>query len=273
MSRIRIVGRARGGRCVYCHDSLSSEVDRCPECQASWHQDCAPEGATRCPTIGCAGPAPAHTSRPAGRRDRARHAPRLAGRPPAWTVDRPRPGPDAVFWPLWRLVLSGVFNACVALLMVTIVLWAITNPHALWDFLIHGKRHSLEPVPVAIGKGLCFGTFVIGFGAFSAMWLLRLPAVWREVNHLLARTDPALMELTVWSTGSGKQRRTHGKLEGPASGPHARVTIDLQLGGIVTPGWLSRSRSRESVLVYGLPPPGPYIIEFRDGDLALVNPD
>lgn len=38
------------------------------------------------------------------------------------------------------------------------------------------------------------------------------------------------------------------------------------------PWWL-RFKEGERVLVYGLPPPGPYILEFEDGLLALLHPD
>lgn len=272
MSRIRIVGRARGGRCVYCHDGLSSQVDRCPECQAAWHEDCAPEGAKRCPTIGCAGPPPAHTSRPAGRRDRVRHEARRDGGAPAWTRGWQRPGPGARFGPYSRLVMSGLFHAAVVLAVAAIVLWCLLHPHDLWVFLSTGKRHSHEPWPVALLKGLMFGAFLLGGGAFSTYWLTRLPRVAREVEELLERTTPVLMDLKVWSTGSGKQRRTYGTLTGRA-GEFAAARIDLQFGGIVSPGWAMRQRDAEPVLVYGLPPPGPYILEFQGGHLALVNAD
>jgi len=273
VSRIRVIGRARGGRCVYCHDDLSSEVDRCPQCRAAWHEDCAPAQATRCPTIGCAGPAPARTARPATRRDRARHAARVAGAPPAWTLRRPRPGQGARFWPFWRLGLSGVWNTLVFLGVVAVVLLALSHPAGLWDALIHGKNHHVEPVPVAILKGLCFGAFLLFAGFVSGSWLLRLPAVYREVGHLLERTDPVLMELTVWSTGTGKQRKTHARLTGRPGEQFGDVKVELHLSPIVTPGWLSRARDKEPVLVYGLPPPGPYIIEMQDGELAIVSPD
>jgi hypothetical protein len=75
------------------------------------------------------------------------------------------------------------------------------------------------------------------------------------------------MRLTVTSQGSGKHIKWFAKLAG---GGHR---LSLSIAGILPPGWLRRRCESQPVLVYGLPPPGPYIIEFPDGALALVHPD
>jgi hypothetical protein len=99
-------------------------------------------------------------------------------------------------------------------------------------------------------------------------WLREVPAVLREVSSLLDDTRPTAMRLTVVTNTSGKSTTWSANLVGGGT------TLNLSLGGLLPPGWLRKRGSvEEPVLVYGLPPPGPYVLEFPDGALALVHPD
>lgn len=255
MADIRIVGRARGGRCVYCHDTLSDDVARCPECRAAWHRDCGAE-ATRCPTIACPGPAPA--------REPTR---------PGWTVDRRAPSRAARLGPYLRLVVSGLFNLVVVLGVLAIVLWAVTHWPQFWDALCHGKRGRYEGPVAALLKLLGLGLLVALFGGLCGSWLLRLPAVAAETRLLLDSTTPVLMYLSTYTVRSGKHTQRWARLYG-RHGEYAGAVHEMKLGGLLPPWWLtSQSWNDHPVLVYGLPPPGPYVLEFEDGLLALVHPD
>jgi hypothetical protein len=78
------------------------------------------------------------------------------------------------------------------------------------------------------------------------------------------------MRLGIHSTGSGKSKKRWATLN-PLSGSRAGA-LTIEVGGVLPTWWLNHQDGAR-VLVYGLPPPGPYILEFEDGWLALVHPD
>jgi hypothetical protein len=274
VSRIRLVGRARGGRCVFCHDSLQGEVERCPECRAAWHDDCRPTDG-HCHTLGCTAPAP----QPAGRRrglQRAVEPPtstRHARPAPAWTTSRRRPGWLARFGPYSRLVMSGLVHASLGLGLLVALVAAITHPHAVWDTLVNPKAEDPIPPPLAFLLALGGVASALAAMAYSGLWLRRLPGVLAELHELLDETTPVLMDLTVEKEQDDETVTWWVRLEA-RRGEHAGHPLRLKVGGLLPPWWLtSFERAREPVLVYGLPPPGPYVIEFESGALALLHPD
>jgi hypothetical protein len=169
-------------------------------------------------------------------------------------------------------VLSGLWNGAVVLAIAGLVLWAVSHPSDLWRFLSTGKHGSHVPAPLAVLKGLMFACAPALFGWLAGRWLLQLPGVVAELHELLQRTDPVLMNLSVYTTGEGKRKKRWARLTG-RYGAVAHQTFELELDGILPPWWLMYSERRQPVLVYGLPPPGPYVLEFESGALALVHPD
>jgi len=261
VTRIRLVGRVSGGRCVFCHDGLQGDVERCPECRAAWHEDCRPSDG-HCHTLGCTAPAPQPS--PAAR---AEPGPRAA---PAWTVDGRRPGWAARLGPYSRLYASAVAHLTLCLVLLTGVLVALVNHAALWRAF--GGRGTADLV-----LGLLVGAGTVGAAsaaiAWSGRWLLRLPGVVNELHALLEETTPVLMELTVEKEVRGRAVNWYARLTG-RHGEFAGQEHLLEVRGLLPPWWLtSFERSAEPVLVYGLPPPGPYVIEFQSGALALLHPE
>jgi hypothetical protein len=189
VGEIRFLGRARGGRCVYCHDSLAGSVQTCPECSATWHEDCG-QGARRCPTTGCSGPAPGASSR----RGRKRNwhqvlTPAVTEDEPART-DRPRPGFRARFGPYVRLLLSTLWNTTAACAATAYLLWPLLNWTSFWKFCSTGKNGSHNPALLAALLGL-FWTAVAVWGLLvTVRWLWKVPSVVREVASLLDDTHP-----------------------------------------------------------------------------------
>jgi hypothetical protein len=254
VGNIRIVGRARGGRCVFCHDSLGGDVDRCGGCGATWHSDC---GAAGCPTIGCSRPAP----------DAQQRAASPTAEP---VIVRGKPGLAARVGPYTRLVASALFNAAIVTAVLFAFGWIFTHPSAFWEMLLREKRGTVEPAPLAVLKGLAMLVMPGVCGWLSGRWLLRLPAVWRELGQLLESTTPAAMLLRIYS--SGQKKKTWYAALHPPNGGKLDALHTIKLEGILPPLWL-RWQDDKPVLVYGLPPPGPYVFEFEDGWLALVHPD
>ncbi|MBX3466128.1 MAG: hypothetical protein KF878_04405 [Planctomycetes bacterium] len=268
MAQIRFVGRPRGGRCVYCHDGLQGAVHHCPGCGAAWHPECSAEtaGRRRCPTIGCSGPAPDAELRRGRRRE-----PLPSRLPPEAEPRAPhrRPGALARLGPYTRLVFSGVVHSLTFSVASGLLLWALTHPSGLWEAASTHRGHNPWPIALLL---CCMLLCVLGLGVwYCGQWLLRLPGVWRELGQLLDETTPVAMRLSIYSTGSGKSRRTYARLV-PVEGRGPQEDLNLQLDGLLPPWWVSRHDGAR-VLVYGLPPPGPYVLEFEDGWLALVHPD
>jgi hypothetical protein len=248
VGKIRFVGRARGGRCVYCHDALADgEAARCPECRAGWHPDC---GATlsRCPTRGCSGPAPGRTA-PAPSRRRAT----------ATAGPRTPPGALARFGPYARLAISAVATTAGLLLSIIGILGMLAT-------LARGDL-GRDPGETLLAFLILFAVCSV-VAVLTSRWLVRLPATWVEVHRLLNEARPVQVRLRVSVTGSGKHRRYWADVEGP-DGERAH----FQLDGLLPPWWLLRGSMVYTALCYGWPPPGPYVFEFSDGWLALVQPD
>ncbi len=243
---------------------------RCPECSAAWHPDCgAASTRARCPTIGCSGPAPDAEER-RGRQRRPAAAPRAD-----WTTitpDRPRrrPGLAARLGPYVRLVVSGLLTTALLTGATAFLLYPLSDPSGFWKAMSTGKRGSHTPWPIALVQTLVLMGMAGAAVWLAAGWLRRLPSVWRELGQLLDDTTPTAMRLGIHTTGSGKSKKRWATLT--PSGGSSAGGLTIQLDGVLPPWWLNHQDGAR-VLVYGLPPPGPYIFEFEDGWLALVHPD
>lgn len=239
----------------------------CPECGAAWHPDCGAEATrARCPTIGCTGPAPAAELRRGRRRQAATE--RSDGAAPA--RPRRRPGLAARLGPYVRLVISGLVTTLFLAGASAFLLWPVLGTASFWKAMSTGKRGSHVPWPLALLESVMLLGMAGVFAWLCVRWLLRLPSVWSELGQLLDDTTPTAMTLGIYTTGSGKKKKRWARLT-PRSGPRSQE-LTLQLDGILPPWWLG-FQDGARVLVYGLPPPGPYILEFEDGWLALVHPD
>ncbi len=250
MARIRVVGRQNtNARCAICHGALGRRPSECSACGVGTHADCvAAHG--RCPTLGCAGTASA------------------AGAPlvRAASAHRP-PASSARFGPYARLVSSAVITSLITLLLAAYLTWPLFSWHSFWDFATRTKRGGHDESSGAVTMLITFPMALVGI-AFAVRWLLRIPAVFREVRHLLDDTVPVPMTISTYARRQGKKTVWYAKLEGAG-----QPMLDLEIGGLLPAGWLRSMPPRTQVLVYGLPPPGPYLIELPDGRLALVHPD
>ncbi len=274
MTRIRLVGRARGGRCVFCHDGLQGDVERCPECRAAWHEDCRPTDG-HCHTLGCTAPAPL----PAGRGRGVHRAvePPPSTRPvrpaPAWTTGRRRPGWLARLGPYSRLAMSALAHTTVLLAIMGLGLVALAHADQVWRTLLKGDHDGPNSPFVALLIILCCLVPALAAVAWCGAWLLRLPGVVGELHELLEQTTPVLMELSVEHESDDDSTTYYAHLRG-RHGEYLGQNHRFRIGGLLPPWWLTAfTRIREPVLVYGLPPPGPYVIEFESGALALLHPD
>lgn len=181
-------------------------------------------------------------------------------------ADRRRPSPVARGEVDAHLRQSLIANLLVVVVTSGYLLWVATHWHTFWSFIEridHGGRRS-GGTPVLAGISLVVaGLFLLG----CSLWLRRLPAVYREVTSLLDDTRPTAMRLSVASEREGKSECWYATLVGGGT------SLKIPLRGLLTPEWMKRRMADRPVLVYGLPPPGPYIVEFPDGALALVHPD
>ncbi len=285
MDTIRFVGHARGGRCVFCHDTLGGPTVRCEECRAAWHGECLEGG--RCPTLGCSAPvvaAPAPVLPPAPAATTTIVTPGETSPPREWRASEPRwvrrrgrrvPGLLARVGPYSRLLWSGLAHLALLLACAGLIGVALLHP-AAWRTVAEAAHEGLWSL-LMILLGGALHVACAGLGArYAARWLLRLPGVGRELAQLLDSATPTLMDLEVLvlpdARGSG---RWCARLTGRPGGPEAGHRYDLAVNLLLTPWWVTMwgRRPARPVLVYGLPPPGPYIIEFEDGALALVHPD
>lgn len=271
MSELILVGRrSPGQRCAYCHGPLGAErVATCTGCQVTLHAGCRAE-LPACPTPGCGGdpgvaprpPAPrlspaveraldaAHESALERRRSEGR-----AARAYRW----PGPPPWAARLGLYgRLAAGGVCAAFLTLMQVSLLVplsLVLLRPQDL-------PTSDRGVLPLAFLLWLAMA----GGGLLSLRWLRRVWRVWRAVGPLLDLTRPTPMQLTVRRDTFGRERRLRVSLVG------AGTQLELEGQFPLVPGWLAGCSGQE-VLVYGLPPPGPYLIELTDGRLALVDLD
>ncbi len=281
MARIRLVGRARGGRCVFCHDGLQGDVERCPECRAAWHEDCRPIDG-HCHTLGCTAPAPLPSGRAGQVRivepalDRPivdRFEPQAARSDPAWTIPRRqpgrRPGWSARVGPYSRLVVGGALCAAPLLALLGAVAVGLRHPIDLWTSL-RPVEELEHPVPYGLLLLLLCGFTAITL-PYLILWLRTFPKLFREVHLLLESTRPVLMDLTIEPVAEFGLVYHHAACLQGRHGEWANHRFQWRLGHL-TPAWLSRAEG-QPVLVYGLPSSGPYILELESGDLALVHPN
>ena len=105
--------------------------------------------------------------------------------------------------------------------------------------------------------------------ALAGSWLRRLPATWRQVGALLDTSRPAPMTLTIRREARGRNEELHADFTSPTA--RFSVPVDRASSPILIPGWLAR-RGGSAVLVHGAAP-GPYLLEFGDGELALLAPE
>lgn len=163
---------------------------------------------------------------------------------------------------------SAIWTACLMLASGAYLSWPLMS----WSSFM--KVASVEED----GGGLIV-LLVLGVAALCTFlgtlhWLCRLPGVFREVNHLLDSTEPTLMRLTVRkrvTPDSDGQATTSWEASLAGDGPDSRLSFTVS--GFLPPRWLRSERFWNTpVLVYGLPPPGPYLIELEDGSLAVVHP-
>lgn len=256
------VGRRDGGdhRCAYCHGALETEGPvACDACGAQLHPDCWDE-LGRCPAVGCAG-------------TRGSIEPTDAVEPRAWP-----PGPVALS--RWRAPPAGarqqihssltsdanVSLGCAGVLS-TVLVALVINWSWTWDVLSHHKGRSLSWPESVCQLMVVFGLLVLVLLA-NLSWLAKLPEVRREVERLLDSTRPVPMTLRLRVEGSSKHKRTLVDLEGGGQ----RLSVPVQSRFASGGRWIEAHDGRV-VLVYGLPPPGPYVLEFEDGRLALLHPD
>ncbi len=264
MKSIRVVvRRSSESRCVICHGALREQAVACAGCRATMHRDCRSELA-RCPTIGCAASArTAGTEAP--REERPPRAMDLLDLP---DISRREGGPTAFarLGPYRQLFWSGLGAAVCILFSMAFILWPILSWASYEGFFTDEGGHSMGKGPpicgMVVGYPVALGIICWGVG-----WLMRLPGIKREVEHLLDTTTPIPMRLTITVTGSGSDERREAVLQG---GGH---TLPVEPKGLHPPSWLFRLPTGTRCYVYGLPPPGPYLIELPDGRLALWHPD
>lgn len=286
---IRFVGHARGGRCVFCHDGLGLEFTRCEECRAAWHVECLEGG--RCPTLGCSAPAalvplPTRATTPATAsatttRIVAEAEPAPPPRPrsdePRWVRRRTGrvPGLLARVGPYTRLLWSGLAHLALLVGCAAGIGAALLHP-AAWRALSGAWAEGASTLLVTLLGGALHVACAAWLARYAGRWLLRLPGVLRELGELLDRTAPVVMDLEVLPLPDARgMTRWCARLQGRPGGPQAGRRYDLAVNLLLTPWWVTMwgRRPARPVLVYGLPPPGPYVIEFEDGALALVHPD
>jgi len=231
----------------------------CEGCGADMHQDCRRE-LGRCPTLGCAASAKAGATSSIVRDP-------TDGPEARPSAHHPSPRPWARLGPYARLAFSGTLTLLFVLGCIGFFLWPILSWETFWHFVATNKRGQDPSALRALFFGGALAAGAGGAGFWALTWLIQVPAVFAEVRQLLDETEPVPMLLTIRKEGTGKETKHYADLRGTGA------AISLHLGGILPPWWLLRARPGTRVYVYGLPPPGPYLIEMPSGLLALVHPD
>jgi len=167
------------------------------------------------------------------------------------------------------LTTSTILSTLLCLVSGVYLSWPVFGWSGFAALAFSGRKKD----PGALLIILAVVSLVVFLGALH--WLLRLPGVFREVNHLLDSTEPTLMQLTVHKrVTTDSKGRTSTSWDATLVGGTPPTTLSVSLGGFLPPGWLRSTGLRDTpVLVYRLPPPGPYLIELEDGRLAVVHPD
>lgn len=167
------------------------------------------------------------------------------------------------------LTNSAIVSALVCLVSGAYLSWPVFGWSGFAALAFSGRKK--DPGVLLILLALASAAAFLG----TLRWLLRLPGVFREVNHLLDSTEPTLMQLTVHKhVTTDSKGRTSTRWDATLVGGTPPTMLSLSLSGFLPPAWLrSTGLSGTPVLVYGLPPPGPYLIELEDGRLAVVHPD
>jgi hypothetical protein len=254
-----------------CHDAADPDMARCRGCLTQWHTDCTPTKGI-CPMVGCGAPVegadPAAIARAAAKAVRMASKAKDEGAPP-----RPRRGPSA--WarvgPYGRL-LGHAVAAALALGFVALVLLAAARYRAeTWRILTFAGSPD-TPLPIILFYDLVIAAILGGFTYYPLTRLAEVVRLLGEVHRILHETTPVPMRLTISSSSTGHGSMVRLQLEGRV-GPLAGQTFEFSVDPQGLPWWMTtRSRSDEPVLVYGLPPPGPYLIELDSGALTLVQP-
>ncbi|MEZ0228162.1 MAG: hypothetical protein ACAI25_06020, partial [Planctomycetota bacterium] len=221
------------------------------------HRDCRSE-LGRCPTIGCA--ASTRTkSAAAATRDEVVDLPgrsQRVGAPSAFARLRPY---SQLYW-------SGVWWTFIILISIGFLLWPLISWKSMrMAFADEDNPHPGNGGPICLLSA--FGPVAVGLIFNGVLWLRRLPSLKREVAELLDRTEPIPMRITITVRGSGSDERREAVLSGGG------YTLPIEKKGLQAPNWVFHLRTGTRVYVYGLPPPGPYLIEMPDGRLALWHPD
>lgn len=243
MPRLRVVGRVREGRCAFCYGLLSLGVARrCPECQAAWHSRCGPG---RCRTAGCSGP---QVESPA---------------PSGEVVGAPRPGWLARLGPFLRLIAWWLLNLVLFMPSAGLVAWVLTRSSGVLAAARDAVARSAW-VEVVVPAGLLVAVAVIA--CLTGRQVVRVPWLVLEVRRLLKHTAPTLVTISIQANVVRDDNRWWAILRGPE-----QVRAEVPLYGLLPPWWLRLRSAGESVLCYGWPPPGPYVLQFDDGWLAIVD--
>lgn len=272
MGKLRLIGRrAEHARCAYCRDRVAEGAAGvpCEGCGALMHPGCWDE-LGGCATLGCQAartrplrvPAPPATQ-PEGRQDARRR--RRNGR-----ITRTPPGLLARIGPYSRMLLKSLSAALCVLALLAATGWVVTHPAEAYAWFADTKRGRVGVVEVLVPvAGLLLLSLAVG--SLSVLWLTRLPQLWRRVGELLDDGLVTPMRLRVYTVGSGRNKTTLVDLE-PEPGGGRWVVSGIEAGLFFTPIWL-RWRSGARVYVHGAQGPGPYVLEFEDGWLVLLERD
>lgn len=270
MGKVRLVGRRSDrARCAYCRERVAEEERvACEGCGALTHDACRDE-LGGCPTLGCQ----SARSRPLLAREprEERRGRRRRGEGRRWhgRVTRSPPGLLGRIGPYARIVIKSACAAALLVAFLAVVVWGVTHPADVWTVLEKtrsSRRTMVGQVLALIGFCMMGGTF----SALSGRWLARVPDLWRRVGELLDDGLVTPMRLRVYTEGSGKDKRTLVDLRSDAGDGWEAARLDV--GHFFTPLWL-RWRDRARVYVHGAGSGGPYVLEFDDGLLVLLDPD
>ena len=183
-------------------------------------------------------------------------------------MTREVPGLWGRFGPYSRMVVKTLLSIVFLQLLLAGALYAIAHPHETVDAFMRGKGGGKS---VGNLVGHAFITLLMGgIGCFYAVsWLRRLGSVWTRVGELLDDGEVLPMRMRVLTRGSGKTRTTFIALDPLEAGGWRLRETEV---GMFMPWWVRR-KENERVYVHGAEGPGPYVVEFSNGLLTLLDPD